>query len=179
MRSGASIGKRSGLWRRSSASTSGSATPTCGRTSRPSAGSARSSTGSAISAPQGRTRPARPSALADDVAVQLLLGLPQGREGRPLLHPFLPVAAGGTAHHVYEVDVVVAAVGIGRIIGQRDPLEAFHPVKVPGRSLAAPPADHVSFHPGPPDRPEKEGTRDGSGSLRPYLPRCVSDPATR
>ncbi|MGH7370178.1 MAG: hypothetical protein ACREIN_04750 [Candidatus Methylomirabilaceae bacterium] len=57
------------------------------------------------------------------MSVHLLFGFPKGRIGRPLAHLLLRVAAAWTLHDQDGFQIVVAAVGIGRIVRKRNPLE--------------------------------------------------------
>jgi len=63
------------------------------------------------------------SALSQEMRIHLLLGFAKRHVGRSLADLLLPVAAGGALHDVHRLQIVVAAVGIGRIVGQRDPVE--------------------------------------------------------
>src|SRR5512134_144594 len=93
--------------------------------------------------PRAAWRPRRsPSALADEVAVQLLLDLVQAQEGRAVRHLFLPVPTGRTSHDIDRIEVVVATVGVGGVVGERDALEAGDPLECRRSRIPAPLAGH-------------------------------------
>src|SRR5574337_700329 len=115
--------------------------------------------------PPAAVRPAAAiSALADEEAVQLLQGLVQGGEGRPLHHLLLAMAARRASHDVHHVDVEVAAVRIGGVVGERDPLEAVDPLEFRG-PIPAPPAGHEASR-----SPLSLANRSGLGRPRRLLP---------
>ena len=55
--------------------------------------------------------------------VHFLLGLAKGRAGGAFAYLLLLVVAARAAHYVYGLQIVVAAVGIGRIVGESDAIE--------------------------------------------------------
>ncbi len=61
--------------------------------------------------------------LPKQVRVHLFLGLAKGHVRCPLAHPFLAVVALRALHDVHGLQIEVAAVGVGGIVGERDPIE--------------------------------------------------------
>ena len=57
------------------------------------------------------------SAFAEEVGVKLGLGLAKGGVGRAPVEELLAVSAGGALHDVDGLEVEVAAVGVGRVVG--------------------------------------------------------------
>ncbi len=78
------------------------------------------------------------------MAVEFFLGFSECLEGPALDSRLLRMLTGGAAHHMHRLDVIVAAVGIGGVIGQGDPLKTVQPVKLVRTALATPLADHSS-----------------------------------
>src|SRR5574341_1076991 len=68
----------------------------------------------------------RSSALAEEVGVELGLGLAEGLVGCALVKVLLPVAAGGALHDVDSFEVEVAAVGIDGVVRQPDAIDHIH-----------------------------------------------------
>ena len=69
------------------------------------------------------TRNSLRSALSEKMRVHFLLGLAKGRVGGPLAYLLLVVVAARAAHDVHGLQIVVAAVRIGWIVGERDAIE--------------------------------------------------------